>query len=403
MTNEREVVRGLARSVAEIAAGEENARIIRRWRDVNALRRPDRAPVWCRPVDAWKELLPADRLVCADPWLRGVETYLRQILIKHEIGDDTPVDGCFPVGAVWDCEPRNVWGVEIRRHRPDSAGGSWRFDPPLKTEADFDRLRKPSWRYNGRRTEEAAGRAHALLGDILPVRVECHPPLDGQICSWVAELRGLSQMMLDMADAPELMHRLMGYLRDAALAAADAAEASGRLTRNGTGPMFESDPFGPDPGSGPLSCRNLWMALNSQEFDQVSPAMWKEFLLDYQLPIIARYGLCAYGCCENLTRKMDDVFAIPNLRIFVCSAWTDLGKAIDRAGDRVTIMWRQKATDVVFPDDVAAIRRHLDEGMARLRGCRYQVVLRELQTLAGHPDRLHVWARLAKEAAERHA
>jgi hypothetical protein len=29
------------------------------------------------------------------------------------------------------------------------------------------------------------------------------------------------------------------------------------------------------------------------------------------------------------------------------------------------------------------------------------VVMRELQTLAGHPDWLHVWTRLAKEAAAR--
>jgi len=30
-------------------------------------------------------------------------------------------------------------------------------------------------------------------------------------------------------------------------------------------------------------------------------------------------------------------------------------------------------------------------------------VLRELQTLAGHPDRLHEWTRFAKEAAEKYS
>jgi hypothetical protein len=66
-------------------------------------------------------------------------------------------------------------------------------------------------------------------------------------------------------------------------------------------------------------------------------------------------------------------------------------------------MWRQKASDVVFPDDVETIRRDLEEGMRTLRGCHVQIVLRELQTLAGHPDRLHVWTRLAKETAARFA
>jgi hypothetical protein len=142
---------------------------------------------------------------------------------------------------------------------------------------------------------------------------------------------------------------------------------------------------------------------NSQEFDQVSPAMWEEFCLRYQLPIFERFGLVGYGCCENLTHKIDGVMRIPNLRIFVCSAWTDLDRVIERAGGRCCIMWRQKASDVVFPDDTAALRRALFDGAKRLSGCRYQVVLRELQTLAGHTDRLHAWTRHAKDAAEANA
>ena len=93
---------------------------------------------------------------------------------------------------------------------------------------------------------------------------------------------------------------------------------------------------------------------------------------------------------------------IRNLRIFVSSAWTDLAKVIEAVGDRYVIMWRQKATDVVYAHDLAGIRRHLHEGLKLSRGCLRQVVLRELQTLAGHPRRLHDWASLAKEAAARY-
>jgi hypothetical protein len=58
---------------------------------------------------------------------------------------------------------------------------------------------------------------------------------------------------------------------------------------------------------------------------------------------------------------------------------------------------------VVFPDDLAPLRRHLNEGMRVLRGCYVQIVLRELQTLAGHPNRLTEWATLAKDAAAANA
>lgn len=401
-TAEREHVRSLARRVAEIAASRENALIRQRWCDVNALRKPDRSPVWCRPVGAWAELLPEESLACRDPWLRSVERSLKMILVKHDIGDDSPVGACFPVRAAFDCHPPTVWGVEITRRNPNQAGGAWGFDPPLKTEADFDKLRLPRFSYNESKTQLALSRAHDLLGDILPVELVCDAPL-GATLGAAAELRGLTQMMMDMIAEPNLMHRLMAHVRDGVLQAMRQVEATGLLTPNNTGPMICSDPVGPKPADGKFTYKNLWVMANSQEFDQVSPAMWEEFCLAYQMPIIEQFGLAAYGCCENLTRKIDGVLRIPNLRIFVCSAWTNLDRVIERVGTNYVIMWRQKASDVVFTDDPVVIRRELEEGMKRLQGCHVQIVLRELQTLAGHPDRLHVWTRLAKAVAEQYA
>ena len=396
---EREYVRELARRVAEISADEENERIRQRWRDVNALRKPDRPPVWCRPVGAWGEILPEESLRCRDPWLRSVERGFRQTLIKHEIGDDTPLDGHFPVSAAFDVDPPNIWGMDIGRQRPPDPGGAWKYDPPIKTEADLDTLRTPTFSYNEPKTQDNLSRAHDLLGDILPVKLVCGPPLSATICTYAASLRGLTEMMMDAIAAPELLHRLMAHIRDAVLRAMRDVEETGLLTRNNTGPMTCSDPIGPEP----ITYRNLWGMGNSQEFDQISPDMWREFLLDYQRPILDRFGLAGYGCCENLTHKIDGVLSIPNLRIFVCSAWTDLDKVIDRVGTDCVIMWRQKASAVVFPHDVETVRQDLDEGLRRLKGCYVQVVLRELQTLAGHPDRLHVWARVGKEIAAKYA
>ena len=400
--DERSYIRELARELAAIAESPENAAVMKRWRDVNALRRPDRAPVWCRPVDCWAEMLPEDALHCQTPWYRVIERGFRQDLIKHEIGDDTPFFNQFPVPAVFHWDPPNLWGVEIARHTSPMAGGSWSYDPPLKTAADFDRLQVPRYVYDREATQSALARADELLGDILPVRLSCGPPMVGTLGWYAADLRGLNEMMLDMVDAPELLHRLMAYIRDCLLQSMADVEATGLLTENNHIAMILSDPVGQPQPDGRLTHRNLWGMANSQEFDQVSPAMWEEFCLDYQRPILEKYGLTAYGCCENLTQKIDSVLTIPNLRIFVCSAWTNLDTVIEKVSDRYVIMWRQKASDVVFPDDEADLQRALDDGARRLQGCYYQIVLRELQTLAGHPDRLHVWTRLAKEAAEKY-
>ncbi len=399
---EMEYVRELARKVAEIAASEENQRIRRRWRDVNALRKPDRPPVWCRPVRAWNEILPEDLLRCRDPWLRSVERDFRRTLFKHDVDDDSLLDSYFAVRAVFDVDPPNTWGVDIKVHGSPDPGGAWAYDPPIRTDADMEKLRLPTFSYNEPKTQENLSKAHDLLGDILPVKLVCGPPLSATLCSPAASLRGLTEMMMDVIADPGLTHRLMAYLRDAMLKSMREVWETGLLTPNNTGPMNCSDPIGLEPGDGRVTYKNLWCMANSQEFDQVSPDMWKEFLLDYQMPIFEKFGLVGYGCCESLTHKIDGVLSIPNLRIFVSSAWTDLGKVIERVGTDYVIMWRQKASAVVFPDDVETIRRDLDDGLRQLRGCYVQVVLRELQTLAEHPDRLHVWARLAKEIAAKY-
>jgi hypothetical protein len=83
--------------------------------------------------------------------------------------------------------------------------------------------------------------------------------------------------------------------------------------------------------------------------------------------------------------------------------WT-CREAVQRAeGQDYVIMWRRKASDVVFPDDVETIGRDLEQGCRQLQGFHYQMVLRALQTLSGHPDRLHVWTRAAIEIAARYA
>jgi len=395
-------VRALAERVATIAQEPRMQAIKKRWADVNALRKPDRAPVWCRPMGCWSEIIPETMLECHEPWLRRLEYRFLQMIHKRGIGDDEPIEDYVSVSAVFKPEPANTWGVDIGRHRSEEAGGAWGYDPPIKTADDLDKLQIPTFTYCEDETLANKARMEDLLGDILQVRVTAGPMVGATLGTVAADLRGLEQMMMDMIAEPELMHRLMGYLRDATLTALDQLEATGLITPNNNGPMTCSDVIGED-ADDTLTCKNLWCMANSQEFDQVSPAMWDEFCLQYQKPIFERFGLVAYGCCENLTHKIDRVLSIPNLRTFVSSAWTDLGAVLEKTGQSYCIMWRQKASDVVFPDDAGKIKDDLVNGAKQLQGHPYQIVLRELQTLAGHPDRLHQWTQYAKEAAEKYS
>ncbi|HOS91863.1 MAG TPA: hypothetical protein PLD23_04850 [Armatimonadota bacterium] len=400
---ERSLVRELASQVAMLANSDEYETRRRRWRDVNAMRRPDRAPVWCRPAGAWKELVPPSSLQCTDPWLRSIEYALRQHLYKHWVGDDHIVDPWWTVLAVWRCDSEHVWGLRTGELVESTELGGFRYGTPIRTEADFDKVTVPTFTYDHEATQDQANRVADLLDGIMPVRITCEPPITPSLGTILDKLRGMSDFMLDLALNPRLIHRLMAKILEGTLRAMRVAEESGRLTPNHYGPMLCSEPLNGTPEPGQVKLHHLWGVANSQEFEEVSADMFDEFLLNYQIPILQQFGAVQYGCCENLTRKIDRVTRIPNLRVFVASAWTDLDRVIEACSGRYAIMWRQLASDVVFPDDMASIERHLDEGMAKLKGQSYQVVLREIETLAGHPNRLREWARAAIALAEKHA
>lgn len=414
---ERDVIRELARRVAEIAATEEQRRRRKLWRDVNTLRRPERPPVICRPGNpCWEELLPRAKLACRDPFLAGVEYSLRKMLYKYELGDDTVIEPFWELPAEVQLAGDYFWGLPMhyihagRRYvydgvcAPEGGADGWLYDPVIREEADLERIVPPRYRHNVARTEENVARIHALLGDILPVRVTCKVPGHGAwLHGWASLLCGLEPLMLFMMDRPNMVHRLMATLRDGFLDLLTQFEDMGVLTLNNTGELACDDLPQPDFDGIHVRLRDCWIRGESQEFQCVSPAQYEEFLLRYQMPILKRGGLTFYGCCENLTRKLDLVLTIPNLRKLICSPWTDLAKLVSAVNHRCAIEWRQKATDVVFAKDMAPIRRDLERGLQIARGNCLQIVLQELHTVDGRPGRLAEWVAAAKELGAKYA
>lgn len=397
------IVRDLARRVRDLAVSETYEARRRRWRDVNERRKPDRAPVWCRPAGVWRELLRPESLQTTDPLCRSVEFTLRQHLYKDWVGDDHIVEPWWGVGAVFTCDQPHTWGLPTGQSVGSTELGGFRYEHPIKSPDDYERIAIPTFAYDPQRTDEALNRMGDLLGEAMPVRLTCGPPLGPTLGTYLEQLRGMAPMMEDLAFRPHLVHRAMAKLTEGVLRSLRVAEDTGLLTTNHHEPMTCSDPVNGNPPDGRVRLHNLWTAANSQEFDQVSPAMHQEFLLSYQTILFQQFGAVQYGCCENLTSKIDMVLRIPNLRIFVCSAWTDLDKVIEACGTDYTIMWRQSAAAVVFPDDLAPIREHLDQGLRKLQGHHYQVVLREVETLQGHPNRIREWAQAAIELAQKWA
>ena len=396
LSSERTLVRDLARQVAAYYYGEEQAYRLQLWTAVHSLRVPERPPVVAHP-GCWEELLPRADCRCADPWLQGVEYKLRMALYKQWIGDDTVIEP-FYVITVMRLQGEHQWGLPIGYTHSGVAGGSWHYDPPLREESDLEKLVPPVYLYDEAATREELDRTRDLLGDLLPVQLYTSNPTPGAwLHGYATQLRGVQELLFDMMDRPQWVHRLMGILRDGTLGILDQYEQAGVLTLNDMGIISCDDLPQPDFDGVHVRQRDLWGRGESQEFQGVGPAQYEEFLLNYQQPVLARSGLTSYGCCENLTKKIPQVLSIPNLRKFVCSPWTELDKLVEATGDRYCIEWRQKATDVVYTPGMEPIREHIRRGMEIARGVPMHLTLQELETVAGRPERLREWSAAAKE------
>ncbi len=57
----------------------------------------------------------------------------------------------------------------------------------------------------------------------------------------------------------------------------------------------------------------------------------------------------------------------------------------------------------MLPDELGDVGKNPEIGAKKLMGLPYQIILREVETLAGHQDRLKEWTDIAIAGAERFA
>ncbi len=403
-STDRDLLRTLARRYVEVSRDPAQARRRDLWRNHNSLRRT--MPLIYVRAFAWHEL-PESRCQCTDPFLRQWEDWFRNRLFWASLGDDSVFEPWVPLPAVKETPPEGLWGLPIRWiGRGQGCAGI--CDPPIKAPEDLERLAAPHHRVDEARTADLAGRLRDVFGDLLPVVIDRTPAywnFNGDISTLLAQLRGLEQILWDMADRPAWLHQLLGRMRDGILTVHREAEQAGHWSL--LSHYNQAMPYAlelPDPAPrGPVCRRELWCFLASQEFTGVGPAMFEEFMLRYQIPILQEFGLSAYGCCEDLTRKIDVLRQIPNLRRIAVSPMADVRRCAEQIGDRYVLSYRPSPSDMVgYGWDEPRVRRILREALSACRrnGCHVDITLKDVETVQGDSRRLSGWVQVTREIIE---
>jgi hypothetical protein len=131
--------------------------------------------------------------------------------------------------------------------------------------------------------------------------------------------------------------------------------------------------------------------------------MHDEFMLQYQLPIMEAFGLVSYGCCEDLTHKIDMVRQIRNLRRIAVTPFADVRRCAEQIGDTYVMSWRPSPAEMVSlqfdPDHIReTVCGALDA--ARANGCHIDITLKDVETMQRHPERIHEWVRIVRDVIE---
>jgi hypothetical protein len=214
--------------------------------------------------------------------------------------------------------------------------------------------------------------------------------------------RGAENTLFDLADRPDFMHAIMVRLTDAHLAMLDQIGGMGLLGHSqamirSTGAFTDELPAS---GFDPVRPRteDVWTSGMAQILTSVSPAMFKEFELDYAVRWFERFGLVYYGCCEALDDKMAFVRQIPNLRKVSMSSWVDVERGAEQIG-RDFVFSRKPNPAFVAGNawNPAMVEEDLRDTIQRCarHGSPLELILKGISTVRGEPQRLWEWADIA--------
>ena len=391
---EKDILRELAKRVAEIAAEPGNAELRNLWKKHNSLQQV-RPMVLVNPEDSWSELIPDTSLQAGSELGRCSELQLRKRIYHWEhLKDDSVVEAEVIVPLV--CTKRG-WGLEIKRVYSSQDNGGFRYEHAIREPADFARMKPQVIEIDYQLSRDNYLWLKEVIGDIVPVRLWNNKSVyvDNNLVDTLAAFRGAEQLMLDMYERPQWIHEIMEFMTESALNILDDIEKDGALELNNgpyyqTGGIFYDYLYGigerlytdelpsADFDGKNVKLKDMWSWTEAQEFVGVSPDMHYEFGLQYQSRIMGKFGLNSYGCCEPLHQKLKYVKQIPNIRRISISPWADVRSSAEQLLDEYIFSWKPKPFYLAEPEfNTEIVRAEIAKTLkiTREHNCNLELVL----------------------------
>lgn len=398
--NEINTLRNLAKRYMTASQSQDHTRTKNLWRDLHdrKMKRP-MLYVWC--IIFTDELEEIANPVCKHPLFLEIEKRLKIDLYHYAAADDYLLEPFVVFEASQKGMEHGPWGTSVSII--PSKGGAYKAyaEPLVKNLNDLSMIMAPGHNIDEEKTEANLKLLQDAIGDIITVTVNRQPYYGANFPSRLPDMRGLEQVMMDMLDDPAGLHRLLEKMFRASSDAMDKADLLGDYsTVNAHVQSCPYSSYTPDPYPVRSAKRKeLWCYAQAQEFTIISPQMHEEFALRYQKPLMEKYAASAYGCCENLTHKIDMLRTVKNLKMISVAPAADLEKCAAQIRGDYVISWRPNPTDQVCTSfDRERIKRTISEGCAILdrHGCQYEINLKDVVSLCGERERIREWVSIVR-------
>lgn len=401
--------KGVLRELAERVAGLATLPVMKEkrelWRKHNRLEKT-RPVIFCDPENGWNEIITERQLRCWTKIARRWEMNLRkEIFWGEEMGDDRPVEAVFNVPYTCSAD---FWGAEIHYHRTEQLG-SFVWDIPIKDYAtDLKRIHPLTFEIDWEVSKASYALAKEIFGGVLSVRLKGTWWWSLGVTYPAILLRGMENMFTDFHEHPDELKQLLWIISSGHMKKLDHLEANLLLSLNNDGTYVGSGGYGytdelPQPGfNGNVRCQDMWGFTESQETVGVSPRMYEEFIYPCEKPIMDRFGLTCYGCCEPVDARWKAVQRHNKLRRVSCSAWANLERMAAYLQDDYILSLKPAPSALAVPGpDWNAIRNYLRRAIEIAGGGCLEIIMKDNHTLGNRPENALEWVRIAKEEAER--
>lgn len=402
-------LRRLAGRYSEIAHLDVQRQRLERYRKTNAME--DVRPVVLIDEVPFGEINDESlRNVCA-PGLAWLETPLRRTLYQWEhFQADMALPPVFRVNK--HIQWRRDIGIQVRDTRIKCDTGTYvsaqAYADQLRNDDDLARLREPELVHDRAASEQALSLAGRVFDGLMEVELAGLTP-GYSIWDRIATLRGVENLLADLAERPGFMHR--------------TARRFAELARSQFRQLEEQDLLDPHPVllhctpactrelpardfAGRARTKDVWGRCAAQIFGAVSPGMHDEFDLAYNQELFKDCGLLYYGCCEPLDAKIDILRRrFKNLRKISITPWADPRNAAKNIGGDYVMSAKPNPAFVALPRfDPEPVKQEIARycEACREHGTAVEFVLKDISTIANNPGNLTKWAATANAVIDRY-